>query len=141
MAREPLQSLLRLREIAFEEARRALRGAIEAESEADQAAAAAEAAIRRERAVASALDAEDGAVEAFGAWLPGAHATRNAAEGRRETAALATVHARMQLQAARGAVEAVRSALAAKAAAAAAEQARREQRTLDELGSRGPTRA
>ena len=84
MPRDPLQTVLRLRRLANDEARRAVSDAVAKETLAQRVADMVEDEIARETALACKLEADDAAVEAFGAWLTcarqRAEATREAAE-------------------------------------------------------------
>jgi hypothetical protein len=122
MRRRALQVVLRLRHLAVDEAKRALAEHLAAETSAEAAEQAAQSAIRREAEVASALEAGDGAVEAFAAWLPRGQAALDQARRRREEVDLAVTRTRA----------AVERLLATQDAAQAAEGARREQAALDE---------
>jgi hypothetical protein len=134
--RDPLETLARLRQMVCEDARRALAASLEAESAANKALRSAEAAIFREQEVAGSLDAGDGAVEAFAAWLPvGRQAVREAREAD-AAATAATVQARAVLSAARASAEAADRLLAARAAARQEEVMKRTQAALDEAAAR-----
>ena len=80
MKSDPLASLLRLRRLTADQARRELAECLRAESEAKQAIAAIDAEIARETEVATSLAGGDAEVEAFAAWLrrirPSQHAAR-----------------------------------------------------------------
>lgn len=134
MSRDPLRALLQMREMALDEARLALRGALDAETLALEAEAAAQAAIRRETQLAESLDADDAAVEALSAWLPTGRDALAAAGLVRAEAEIATGMARAQLVTARAAAEAVGAAIAAKAERAADEALRNAQVEMDEIG-------
>ena len=69
MKSDPLASLLRLRRLTADQARRELAECLRAESEAKQAIAAIDAKIARETEVATSLAGGDAEVEAFAAWL------------------------------------------------------------------------
>ena len=136
MPRDPLQTVLRLRRLANDEARRAVSDAVTQETLAQRVADMVEDEIARETALACKLEADDAAVEAFGAWLTcarqRAEATRNAAE----RAAAETARARAVLNLARAGLEAAEALLASRLDAAAAAQARHEQHALDDLTRR-----
>lgn len=132
MSRDPLDTLVRLRRSVVEDSRRALAACLEAEEAASTAMRGAEAAIFREQEAAAAIEAGDGAVEAFAAWLPRGRQAVAQARDAHGKAGAATVQARAVLAAARASVEAVDRLVANRAAARAAEAARREQTALDE---------
>jgi len=136
MNRDPLETLARLRHSVCEDARRALAACLEAEDAAGKALHSASEAIFREQDAAGALDAGDGAVEAFAAWLPlGRRAVAEAREADSRAGA-ATVQARAVLAAARASAEAADRLLASRAAERDAEAARRAQAALDEAAAR-----
>jgi flagellar FliJ protein len=136
MSRDPLEVLARLRRSVCEDARRALTACLEAEEAASVALHSAGEAIFREQDAAAALDAGDGAVEAFAAWLPvGRRAVAQAREAHAHAGA-ATVQARAVLAAARASAEAADRLLATRAAERDAEAARRAQAALDEAAAR-----
>ena len=132
MRRSALQMVLRLRHLAVDEAKRALAEYLAAETRAEAAEHTAQSAIRREAEVATALEAGDGAVEAFAAWLPRGQAALEQARRRRNEVELAVTQARAALRVARADEAAVERLLATQDAAQAAEGARREQAALDE---------
>jgi ribosomal protein L16/L10AE len=136
MSRDPLQTLARLRHSVVEEARRALAACLDAEENASTEMRAAEAAIFREQDAAGALDAGDGAVEAFAVWLPHGRQMVALAREAHARAGAATGQARAVLAAARASAEAADQLLASRAAARGAEAARRSQAALDEAAAR-----
>jgi hypothetical protein len=136
MSRDPIEVLARVRHSVCEDARRGLAACLKAEAAADRALREAEAAIYREQEAASALDASDGAVEAFAAWLPQGRAAVARAREAEERAEAATMQARAVLAAARASAEAADRLLAARAAERATEAARRSQLALDEAAAR-----
>ncbi len=136
MKQDPLESLLRLRQGALDEARRSLADCLRVESEAAAAVAAIEAAIAQEMDVASSLAAGDVEVEAFAAWLRAIRPRQQAAEAAEAEAAAATVEARAVVVAARAAVRAAETMLERKAASARAEADRKAQGEIDEVASR-----
>ena len=133
MPRDPLQTVLRLRRLANDEARRAVSDAVAQETLAQRVADMVEDEIARETALACKLEVDDAAVEAFGAWLTcarqRAEATRNAAE----RAGAETARARAALNLTRAGLEAAEALVAGRLETAAAEQARRGQHALDDL--------
>lgn len=136
MNRDPLETLARLRHSVVEDARRGLAACLEAEDAARAALRGAGEAIFREQEAAGALDAGDGSVEAFAAWLPlGRLAVAQAREAHARAEA-ATTQARAVLAAARASAEATDRLLANRAAERDAEAARRAQAALDEAAAR-----
>ena len=136
MKQDPLESLLRLREVAVDEARRGLADCLRIESDAAAAVAAIEAAIERETEAASSLAAGDTEVETFAAWLRRIRPKQQAARAAEEAAEAATAEARAVLGAARAAVRAVEQMLENKAKAAHEEAMRKAQGQIDEVASR-----
>jgi len=136
MTEDPLESLLRMRRIAADEARRGLAESLRVESEATKAVAAIESAIEQETEVAASIAAGDAEVEAFAAWLRRIRPRRDAAYVAEQAAEAETARARIVLGAARAAVRAVEEILQEHAAAAQAEAERRAQAELDEVAQR-----
>jgi colicin import membrane protein len=136
MTQDPLGSLLRLRQVALDEARRELAECLRAESEAGAAVAAIEAAIEHEMEVASSLAAGDAEVEAFAAWLRRIRPEQRAAEAAVAAAEAATAQARAVLGAARAAVRAAETMIEKKAAEARAAADRKAQAEVDEVAGR-----
>jgi flagellar export protein FliJ len=136
MTHDPLETLLRLRRLAADEARRGLAECLRAESEAAAAVAAIEAAIERETDAATSLAAGDAEVEAYAAWLRRIRPEQRAAHAAAESAEAATAQARMVLGAARASVLAAEEMLAQHAAAAEAAAERRAQNEIDETAQR-----
>ena len=136
MKPDPLESLLRLREMAADEARRHLADCLRVESEAAAAVAAIEAAIERETEAASSLAADDAEVEAFAGWLRRIRPKQLAARAAEGAAEAGTAEARAVMGAARAAVRAVEQMLSDKAKAAHEEAERKAQAQIDEVASR-----
>jgi hypothetical protein len=136
MPRDPLPTVLRLRRLANDEARRAVSDATARETLAQGAADRVEHEIARETALACSLAADDSAVEAFGAWLTGARQRAAATRETAERAGAETARARAALNIARAGLEAAEALAAGRLDAAAATQARREQHALDDLTRR-----
>ena len=102
------------------------------EAEADELAKQAERLIAAETVAASALDGDDGVVEAFAAWLPGARQRAAQAREACERAQADVSRARAVLSMTRAGVEAVATLAQEQAARLAALAARREQHALDD---------
>jgi flagellar biosynthesis chaperone FliJ len=130
--RDPLATVLRLRQHAVEEARRAVAVSLATAGAAADAARAAEQAIEREAELASDPEGDDSLVEAFAAWLPSArhHAAQARAMHERHEAEAA--RCRASLAACRTALETIESLVAQRESEAAKSQARRMQQALDE---------
>ncbi len=133
MPRDPLQTVLRLRRIANDEARRAVSDAVAQETVAQRVADMVEDEIARETALACKLEADDAAVETFGAWLTCARQRAEATRDAAERAEAETARARAALNLTRAGLEAAEALVAGRLDAASAAQARREQHALDDL--------
>jgi hypothetical protein len=105
MKRDPLESLVRLRRLAADEARRGLADCLRDEEAAAHAVAAIEADIERETEAAANLATSDAEVEAFAAWLRRIRPIQYAAHVAVDRTEAETVRARAVLAAARSAVE------------------------------------
>lgn len=140
MPRDPLDTLARVRRMSHEEALAALALVLQAEEEADGLAKQAERTIAAETVAAGALDGDDGVVEAFAAWLPGARQRAAQARGACERAQADVSRARAVLAMTRAGVEAVAALLDEQESRWAAAAARQEQHALDDAarGRTGP---
>jgi flagellar export protein FliJ len=136
MKHDPVESLLRLRQMTADQARRHLAECLRAESEAAAMITAIKAAIAHEMEAASNLAAGDTEVEAFAAWLRTMRPRQQAALAAQVAAEAATSEARAVLGAARAAVRAAEAVLEKNNAAAQAEMARKAQDQIDEVASR-----
>jgi flagellar export protein FliJ len=132
MPRDPLDTLARVRRMSHEEALAALALVLQAEEEADGLAKQAERTIAAETVAAGALDGDDGVVEAFAAWLPGARQRAAQARGACECAQADVSRARAVLAMTRAGVEAVATLLDEQSSRRAAAAARQEQHALDD---------
>ena len=136
MRPDALHTLLKLRRRTVEEARAAMAEALRAQDAAEAGLLAHEEAIRTETDRAGRLDAGDGSVEMFAAWLPGARKRATEAQAALDHAVANVAEARAALALARAALEAAETlqnrALEAEAGAAL----RREQEALDDAGRR-----
>jgi flagellar export protein FliJ len=135
---DPLETALRLRKIAVEDARRGLAHALTAERAAALAVSKASDTIRRETEAAESSNAGDATVEAFAAWLP-----RGLAEQERVRRVLTqsesvTSQARAALTAARTAEASLESLLESRSTAARRADERASQATLDEFAGGRP---
>ena len=133
MNHDPLEALLRLRQLAVDEARRGLAECLRIESDAAATVAAIEATIERETEAATDLASTDAQVEAFAAWLRRIRPKQQAAHAAEAEAEVATAGARVVLGAARGAVRVVEELLAQHAAAAEAKAEHQAQKDIDEV--------
>ena len=136
MPSNSLQSLLRMRQLTVEDARRSLVECLAAEESAEQAAHAVEAEIRRETEAACRLGGGDEVVEAFAAWLQRMRPVAQAADATLEAATLRTSEARAVLSAARSAAEATEALLSRQEAEREAGAIKAEQFVLDDAAGR-----
>lgn len=131
-----LRTALRQRQAAVERARADLLRAVADETDAAAAVSVAQAQIESEAAAAAALDADDAAVDAFGAWLPRGRLLAARARDILHAAGATVTVARAVLAAARVAEASVERAIAEHAERERTRQARIEQTALDESGGR-----
>ena len=136
MTHDPLESLLRLRRLAVDEARHGLADCLRVESEAARSVAAIEASIEHETAVATDLASGDAEVEAFAAWLRRIRPKQHGAHAAEAEAEASTVQARAVLAAARAAVRAAEEILQQHVAARLAEAEHQAQREIDDAAQR-----
>jgi flagellar biosynthesis chaperone FliJ len=136
MARDPLESVLRIRRMTVDDARRALAQSLRHEEVARHRAEAAEALIYREGEIAADLSVGDGAVEAYAAWLPTGRALLQVARAAHEQCSSDVAIARAALTIARAASEAASNLLARRVAEQNILLERRSQNLMDEVASR-----
>lgn len=136
MKRDPLDSLLRLRRLTEDHARKELADCIRTEGQAGAAVAAIEAEIDRETDLATSLTASDADVEAYAAWLRRIRPNQRAAHASEDAAAVETAEARTVLSMARTAVRAVEEILERQKAAERSDAERQSQREIDEAAAR-----
>ena len=133
---DPLQTVVRLRRLASDEAKRGLAAALQALSLAEAAARAAEQAIHAEGQKALDLDSGDGLVEAYAAWLPAGRARATAARAAVDHQSGAVARARAELTLTRAAAEAAEQLVQRNQAEQAILVARKSQADMDEIASR-----
>jgi flagellar biosynthesis chaperone FliJ len=138
MARDPLETLMRLRRAELDEARRALGEVLEAEQAAQRERDSVEAEIVAETRVAAESDT-DGDVERFARWLQRGRARLKSAELALAVAADATTLKRAELNLVRAAVEATENLLEKRRSETRGEQSRAAQQELDDM-QRGKTK-
>jgi flagellar export protein FliJ len=136
MTSGPLESLVRLRQLAADDARRSLAECLHQEELAAQMTATIDAAIERETEAATSLAAGDAEVEAFAAWLRRIRPRQHAAHVAEDQAEADTARARIVLGAARAAVRVAEELLARHEAEARAAEERRAQSEIDETAQR-----
>ena len=138
---DALATVMRIRKLAVDEAKRALVEALTVEDQARRVADAAEAQIGIEGEIAADLNSGDGAVEAFAAWLPTGRANAARTRAAHEQTLLEVARARAGLSAARASAEAAKNLQERREAELALDAARRNQATMDEIGSQMAARA
>ena len=136
MPHDTMQTLIRLRRLGRDEAQQDLARATLAETEAATLASEAEQSILVEQDVASAITADDGAVEAFARWLPGARTRVNQAWAILERAQAEVARARARLSASRTALETVEALAGERQATADTQRAKLTERELDDVYQR-----
>lgn len=136
MKSDPLASLLRLRRLTADQARRELADCLRAESEAKQAIAAIDAKIARETEVATALAGGDAEVEAYAAWLRRIRPSQQAARVAEAATIAQTTEARAVLAMARAAVRAVEELPTQRGAEERMTAEHQAQREIDEVAQR-----
>jgi flagellar export protein FliJ len=136
MKRDPLRTMLRVRQSTLDEAQKAVADAYRAEQDAANRAEAASAALEREMKTATSLAGGDDAVETFARWLPIGRRDLKQAHDAQRDATSALDRARAVLALARSGVKTVESLIEQRQAACQIDDNRREQRVLDEAGSR-----
>ena len=137
---DPLGTLLRLRLLAVDQARRDLADCLRQEAEASEAVRELAAEVERETDVVCQSPGEDSLVENFAAWLRRARADQDAAAKKLLDAELQTQEARAVLTASRSAVETVEAMIDRRAAEQEAEVGRVEQKAVDEAAGRSRMR-
>ena len=136
MPGSPLETVLRLRQRAVDDARQSLASSLLTADAADEQARTAEQRIEIEAQRATSLDGGDDLVEAFAAWLPGARQQAMQARAAHERLAAEVACRRAELAASRSGLEVIETLLRQKRDVAAAQQSRRMQQEIDEAGSR-----
>ena len=133
---DPMHTLLRVRRLTLDQARRGLTDCLATETVANERLRGIETRIAEETDVASRVDGDDAAVEAFAAWLRRMRQEREAAIHALLLTEAATLEARAVLAAAHGAVGAVEQLIEQQEAVRRAHAERTEQRALDEAAAR-----
>ena len=136
MTRDPLGTLLRIRQSTLDDARKAVAEAYREERQASNHTERAGDVLASEMRLAMNLEGGDDAVETFARWLPlGRHAIRLAHEAQRD-ATTRLDHTRVILNLARSAVRTVETLIEQRDQVARQQSDHREQRLLDEVGAR-----
>ncbi|MGI4952196.1 MAG: hypothetical protein ACRYGM_10350 [Janthinobacterium lividum] len=140
MSSDPLETVLRLRRRAVDEARQTLARAVATEANADAQARAAERSIETEAQRASDPAGGDDLVEAFATWLPGARLHASLARATQERLEADVACKRAELAGTRTGLEVIETLLRQRQNAAAQDLLRVMQRDLDEAAARTPRR-
>ena len=135
MPHSALRTLLRLRQAALDDARRAVGDTIRAEAAAEAERDLAEQAIVAETRIATQSD-DDGDVERFARWLKRGRARLTSAEAAVAEAAACTTQKRAELSLARAAAQAAEEMLERLQAEDLKQRERGRQRELDEAGGK-----
>jgi flagellar export protein FliJ len=130
---DPLQTLLRLRRMAVDQARRSLAECLRRETEASVRVKEIAEIIDRETDAVCQAGMDDRAVHDFAAWLKRVRTEERAATEALLTAEVQTQEARTVLAAGRAAVETVEALIEQRQAERRAAQMRQEQKVLDEI--------
>jgi flagellar export protein FliJ len=138
MQRNTLATLIRLRQRALDDSRRALASRLEVEGAAKQATEHIEHSIAREREAALDPASPDHAVEAFARWLPSARTRLAEAHDKLQLRQAETACARAHLAACRTALESVETLQRERRERVAQVRERRLQRELDDHAARRP---
>ncbi len=135
MARHPLQTLLRVRGIALDAARRALADRLQEELAAADRCSAISATIAREAALQVSLPVQRGTTKSYVAWLERTQLAHRDAEATVRARVAATVEARASLNEERTGVRALEAVLEQIQAVARDTAARVEQAAVDEAAA------
>ena len=139
MKRDPLKTLLRIRQATLDDAQKAVSQAYRAEQDAARLADEAGEALAHEMRIAMKLDGNDDAVETFARWLPvGRKAIKRANDAQRDATAELD-HARAILALARSGVRTVETLAEKRQEECRQQEGRRAQHALDETGARRTT--
>jgi hypothetical protein len=133
MASKFLRTILRLREIAQEQARRELLACLHAEQESDQALANSDATRRKEHLAAASLLASTQMPQGFAHWLRDDQNTARAHKRRQEAASALTKKARARLTDSQQAKKGVEDMIKAHEASQTAEAERRAHLALEDM--------
>ena len=140
MSHDPLDTVLRLRRRAVDDCVVSLAAAIASATGAASVTRAAERSVVAETELASASDGDDSLVEAFAAWLPGAHQRITQARADQDRAEAEVSRCRAGLTACRTALESIEALRDQRRATLEAARAAAEQRALDDRAGTPPDR-
>jgi flagellar export protein FliJ len=137
---DALQTLLRLRRLAMDQAHHGLAESLLQEAEASEAAREIAANIDRETDTVCRLAGDDRIVDNFAAWLRRTRVEQDAAARALLAAETRSQEARAVLAAGRAGVETVEALIEQRKAEREAAAERQEQKVLDEVGRSRPAR-
>jgi hypothetical protein len=135
MARDPLQVLARLRDIALDQARRALADRLREEAAAEARSDGIAATIVREARLQERQALENRTVDAYASWAGRMRDVQHEAQATVQACGVATGEARTSLSEARAGTRAIEAAMARARDVRQAAAARREQQALDEAAA------
>lgn len=138
MKRDPLQSMLQIRQATLDEAQQAIGNAYKAEQAAASRTHQAALDLDREMAAALSLGGDDEAVESYARWLPIGRRSLKQAQDEQSQAIAELDRMRTMLALARSGVRAVEALIEQRQQEQRLEAGRREQRILDDAGLRRP---
>lgn len=136
MKRDPLKTILRIRQTTLDEAEAAVAEAYRLEQVATSHTEAMVELLDRETQAAMSITGGDDMVEAFARWLPVGRRHLNKAHDDQRVATAELDRVRAVLTLARSGVKAVERMIEQRDLGLRQEQQRREQAVMDELGSR-----
>ncbi|TLU71619.1 flagellar FliJ family protein [Lichenicoccus roseus] len=136
MSRNPLITLLRLRDAELDDAKRTVAGALVREHAASRRLEVEEAALSREMTMATSMAGGDDCVDAFARWLPIGRKAIGEALIACQVAAAEVDHARTVLTLSRAGHRSVEMLMEKQTLQTAAEAAIRTQREMDDLALR-----
>lgn len=136
MTRDPLGTLLRIRQSTLDDARKAVTEAYREERQASNRSEQAGDVLASELRLAMNLDGGDDAVETFARWLPVGRQAIRLAQAAQQDATTRLDHARAILNLARSGVRTVETLIEQRDQTARQQSDHHEQRLLDEAGAR-----
>ncbi len=136
MPHDSLATLVKIRQLACDDAMRSLVLALDLESQASQATHAIERAVAQQTEIASDPASPDAVVEAFGHWFLGARRQLEVTQNRLQERQAETTRKRAELTACRTALESVETLQKERRRSVEAARAQKLQRDLDDRPQR-----
>ena len=136
MPHDSLATLVKIRQLACDDAMRSLVLALDLESQASQATHAIERAVAQQTEIASDPASPDAVVEAFGHWFLGARRQLEVAQNGLQERQAETTRKRAELTACRTALESVETLQKERRRSVEAARAQKLQRDLDDRPQR-----